>query len=249
MFSLLPISKKVFLVGSLVLVCSSAFLPTSVPRTNRAFDVQTATIPSLVPAQQRFPSTAIRVVADHPMKEDEKRKEESNDNRDDAWIPSEGGGFIPNIRARLGFRSARKPAPQVAATSTPKGPVKVREVLDIYQYKAEVADVRDQMVCVRFYAPWCKSCKAIEASFRRLPKDFPGVKFVEVPVNKDNAYLHKGLGVPSLPFGHIYHPSAGLVEERKINKHEFAEFKQILRTYVHGECPVQYDDDGNCVPM
>jgi len=187
------------------------------------------------------------------MKEDEKKKGgESNDGEQDDWIPSKGGGFLPNIKARLGFFGKEKMNEKVQTSTkntagTANNPQKVQEVLDIHQYKKEVADVRDQIVCVRFYAPWCRSCKAIEASFRRLPKDFPNVKFVEVPVTKDNAYLHKGLGIPSLPFGHIYDPSAGLVEERKINKNEFAEFKEVLRTYVQGECPVAYDDDGICI--
>jgi len=246
MFTLHLSFKTVFLIGTLVLTSSSAFLPASAP--GRSVDLR---IPPALSPQHPWPSTALRVVADPPMKGDEKRKGESNDGNDDAWFPSEGGGFIPNIRARFARTAAQKqpPATFVTGARSSNGPPKVHEVLDIQQYKTEVADVRDQMVCVRFYAPWCKSCKAIEASFRRLPRDFPGVKFVEVPVTKDNAYLHKGLGVPSLPFGHIYHPSAGLVEERKINKNVFAEFKQVLRTYAHGECPVNYDDEGNCVPM
>ena len=101
---------------------------------------------------------------------------------------------------------------------------------------------------------WCKACKAVEGPFRRLTKEFPTVKFVEVPVTKDNAYLHQGLGIPSIPFGHIYQrqrlqqhdnetSTCTLVEERKMNKHVFAEFQQTLRSYVHGECPMVYDDD------
>ena len=84
--------------------------------------------------------------------------------------------------------------------------------------------------------------------FRKLPHDFPGVKFVEVPLTKENAYLHKGLGVPSLPFAHLYHPDVGLVEERKINKDLFSTFKKILKTYVEGECAVSYPEDQDDEP-
>mmetsp|Transcript_88378 Transcript_88378/g.247218 ORF Transcript_88378/g.247218 Transcript_88378/m.247218 type:complete len:247 (-) Transcript_88378:73-813(-) len=242
----LPHFKSFFLIGSLVLTLSSAFLPTSHPsRGFSAAGVPCRTAAVATTQQTPLPSTALRVVLDPPMKGDEKKKGGSDDDNSDDWIPSENGGFIPNLRARLGLRKREVELSSVA----PKAPPKVNEVLDIQQYKKEVADVRDQIVCVRFYAPWCKSCKAIEASFRRLPRDFPDVKFVEVPVLKDNAYLHKGLGVPSLPFGHIYHPETGLVEERKINRNMFAEFKQVLRTYTNGECRVQYDDDGNCIPL
>jgi len=54
----------------------------------------------------------------------------------------------------------------------------------------------------------------------------------------DNAYLHEGLGVPSIPFGHIYYPNAGLVEEQKINKHVFANFEKTLEQYLQGYCHV-----------
>lgn len=247
MFSSYPSFKTVFLIGSFVMTCAFAFLPSPVPM--RSFDARALTTTYTTPAQH---SMALRVVADPPMKGDEKRGDRSRDGTEDdgPWISSKNGGFIPNIRARLGLRDTSTP-PRAKSTTTPKKatPSKIKEVLDIQQYKTEVADVRGQMVCVRFYAPWCKSCKSIEASFRRLPGDFPGIKFVEVPITKDNAYLHKGLGVPSLPFGHVYDPSVGLVEERKINKKVFGDFKQVLRNYVNRECPVTYDEDENCIPL
>lgn len=103
---------------------------------------------------------------------------------------------------------------------------------------------------------WCKACRAVERPFRRLTKDFPTVKFVEVPVTKENAYLHQGLGIPSLPFAHIYQTtkkgisdggSATLVEEMKISKRVFANFKQTLGEYASGGCQVFYDETTGCV--
>ena len=67
-------------------------------------------------------------------------------------------------------------------------------------------------------------------------------------MEKDNAVLHQGLGVPSLPFGHIYHPTAGLVEEVKINKQVFTTFERVLETYVKGYCDVTYQEDGDDLP-
>ena len=91
---------------------------------------------------------------------------------------------------------------------------------------------------------WCRACKAIALFYKQLPKLYPNVKFVEVPLNAETGVLHQGLGVPSLPFGHIYHPEAGLVEERRISKKHFKEFRdQVLQSYVNGECPVQYNDE------
>ena len=83
------------------------------------------------------------------------------------------------------------------------------------------------------------------------------MKFVEVPLTKENAYLHKGLGVESLPFAHIYYndnhidnsgtenstSSCRLVEELKIKKTRFSEFKRVIRSYVEKECDVHYQSE------
>jgi hypothetical protein len=66
--------------------------------------------------------------------------------------------------------------------------------------------------------------------------------FVEVPVTEANANLHQGLGIPSLPFGHIYAPNGGLVEEVKITRPHFGKFAQKLQTYVQGQCDIESDD-------
>jgi thiol-disulfide isomerase/thioredoxin len=160
------------------------------------------------------------------------------------------------------------------------------QVTDIQQYKDEVVDSKDSaIIVVRFYATWCKACKSIEGNYHRLGQEFPSdvVKFVEVPLMKDNAYLHKGLNIPSLPYAHIYYnndchnddneltsttctvssssssfsaSTNTLVEELKINKNQFSNFRRIIRSYANRECEVYYsttpssssnnnnDDDG-----
>lgn len=167
-------------------------------------------------------SFQLYVVADAEKEELHKKKDENNDDEDD-WIPTEDGGFLPNF---LKFKASNP----------------VREVTSLDDYKRHVADEKARLVCVRFYAPWCRACRAVQAPFRKLACDFESVKFVEVPLTQDNSFLHRGLGVPSLPFAHIYHPEAGLVEERSINKKIFSEFREILKNYVNGECPIDWDE-------
>jgi hypothetical protein len=72
---------------------------------------------------------------------------------------------------------------------------------------------------------------------------YPDVVFVDVPVTNDNANLHQGLGVPSLPFGHIYHPSAGLVEELKLTRKFFPDYEQSLHSYYTGSCDIPEDKE------
>lgn len=115
-------------------------------------------------------------------------------------------------------------------------PDHVLEVTNLNEYKEAVADEREKLTIVRFYAPWCRACKQIEQPYYRLGEEFPNFKFVEVPATIDNAYLHQGLGVPAIPYGHIYHPTAGLVEELRINKRKFSDFKKIIASYEDREC-------------
>lgn len=71
----------------------------------------------------------------------------------------------------------------------------------------------------------------------------PDVLFIEVPVSDTNANLHQGLQVPSLPYGHIYHPSGGLVEEDRIARKFFPQFAHKVLSYVNGSCDLV---DGEC---
>lgn len=113
---------------------------------------------------------------------------------------------------------------------------KVIDTLD--EYSNVIGKNQNKLIVVRFYAPWCKACKAIAPSYHRLALTFPDVTFVDVPATSTNANLHQGLGVPSLPYGHIYHPSGGLVEELKLSRKYFPYFTQTLQTYIGGQCDI-----------
>jgi thiol-disulfide isomerase/thioredoxin len=121
----------------------------------------------------------------------------------------------------------------------------VTQVTTIHDYKRHVVDhPHHALVCVRFYAPWCRACQAMAPRFRQLAAvHYDSVTFVECPLTRDNAFLHQGLGVPSLPYAHLYHRDVGLVEERNINRKVFGEFGAVLQTYVDGSCPVTWEEE------
>ena len=192
------------------------------------------TIPGRHP-RDLIAKTALRAVADPPSKppgyhEDEKKRKFDYDGEDGGvdWTARDGG-FIPNIAAVEKRRVRRKR----------KGTDVVMTVENINDYKIHVADEAERITVVRFSAPWCRSCKASRPLFRKMAGEYSenhGVKFVEVPLTKDNAYLHQGLGVPSLPWAHIYHPEGGLVEERKMSKKHIGKVRRSLQWYVDGSC-------------
>ena len=118
----------------------------------------------------------------------------------------------------------------------------MQEVRTLKDYKRVVIDETrdDQLVVVWFYSPWCRSCKGVSKGVQALSREYKDdIKFVQVPVLSDNATLHQGLGVKSVPFVHVYHPKEGLLEERKLTRKYLTGFHRLLEDYRNGECPLQ----------
>jgi thiol-disulfide isomerase/thioredoxin len=118
-------------------------------------------------------------------------------------------------------------------------PPNVFVVETLQDYKRIVGEESTKVVAVRFYAPWCKACKAVQPFFYHMANKFPNVVFVDVPVTDQNTNLHQGLGVQALPSGHIYHPSGGLVEELRMTRKCIPSFARKLQSYVVGRCDLE----------
>jgi len=111
-------------------------------------------------------------------------------------------------------------------------------------YKELIGDETERLTVVRFYAPWCQACKRVSSLFDRMARQNPDVKFVQVPISEEaNKLLVAGLGVPAIPYGHVYHPTAGLVEERSMNKKYFGDFSRIVDSYTQDGCALADDVD------
>ena len=142
--------------------------------------------------------------------------------------------FRPETRIKTSQGPSR---PNVAVPSN------VVTVNTLQEYKTVVGDETSRLVAVRFHATYCRACMAVAPHFYKLAKLNPDIVFVDVPVNESNASLHQGLGVPSLPYGHIYHPQSGLVEEMKLTRKDIPEFREKLKSYTDGLCEVSQCSD------
>lgn len=113
-----------------------------------------------------------------------------------------------------------------------------QKVLSMEEFKAVVTDETEKIVVCKFYAPWCRACKSIAPSYSRIVKQFgdANIKFVDVPIDAVNNEVHRELGIKTYPLAQIYHPQAGLLEQRKIGRIHLPEFHQILRSYAEGFC-------------
>lgn len=177
-------------------------------------------------------TSPLHSAVDTPMRPIEEEREKDKESKDSNEWKQVVGGFVPRLLKRPKEGDDRPVDTSVQLIDT------------IQDYKKEVVDEQERIVAVRFFAPWCKSCKAAHPHFKKLvSRHSPNVKFVDVPLTKETAYIHEGLGVPSVPFGHIYHPDAGLVEEMKINKKVIGEFGDALASYVIGSCDIPSDEE------
>jgi len=214
--------------------------------------------------------------------DDKRRKKKNNDNENngedgDEWTHV-NGGFLPKFLQRRKQKKQKTTAstvtdiPSNTNTNTPNSTSRrstaipnVMTINNIVDYKSAVVDEEESIVVVRFFASWCKSCRASEPLFRNIVSRYASskqeddhhqiiendggynrrnqVKFVQVQLTKETAYLQEGLGVPSIPYVHVYHPEGGLVEERKFSKGHMAEFARVLESYTVGSCDLPLDDD------
>lgn len=67
--------------------------------------------------------------------------------------------------------------------------------------------------------------------FDKVATSYPEVIFLDVPVLETNSNLHQGLGVESVPYGHIYHPIQGLVTETKLSRKTFSDFEVLVKMH------------------
>mmetsp|Transcript_31654 Transcript_31654/g.67022 ORF Transcript_31654/g.67022 Transcript_31654/m.67022 type:complete len:238 (+) Transcript_31654:365-1078(+) len=112
-------------------------------------------------------------------------------------------------------------------------PENVRAVTSLEEFAKVIEEGRkeERVVVVRFVATWCKKCHSLRPIFDKTAISNPHVLYVDVPILETNSNLHQGLGVESVPFGHIYHPTQGLVEETKLCRKTFSEFEALVQRY------------------
>ena len=84
--------------------------------------------------------------------------------------------------------------------------MKTARSLQEYACVIEQARASKRIVVVKFHATWCKKCHSLRPAFSKMAALNPGTVFLDVPVTESNSNLHQGLGIESVPFGHVYHP-------------------------------------------
>merc|ERR1740129_2665257 len=100
------------------------------------------------------------------------------------------------------------------AVGRPEGSV-VLPVKDEEEYNALVQDATasNRRVVLKFYASWCRACKAMAPKFERVAKEYAGeFEFHELLFDTNQALVRKK-GIKVLPYIEIIAGSKGVVDE------------------------------------
>lgn len=147
-------------------------------------------------------------------------------------------------RMRQQLKQQTPPKPTNIKATTNKLVPDIRN-LEGYKEVLDKASGDEKMLAVLWYSPWCKACRAVIPGIRTLAKRHPDIQFIQVPVIAENANLHQGLDVPSVPFMHLYVPDdPRLVEESKMTRKRLSAFQKLLRDYERGSCSLENNFGG-----
>ncbi|GKY96717.1 hypothetical protein MPSEU_000631200 [Mayamaea pseudoterrestris] len=97
---------------------------------------------------------------------------------------------------------------------------------------------------IRYHAPYCRACIKVAPKIERLARRNTDITFIEVPVSNKNPEkdaILEIMEVPSIPWGQVWHPQVGIVEELSLNPKYFDDFVRIVQSYQQGECELPND--------
>lgn len=88
----------------------------------------------------------------------------------------------------------------------------------------------DRLIVIKFYAKWCRTCKAMGKQFAQLALQFPEARFFEMDYDA-NRDLCRSLGISILPYVEMYRGADGKLEGFSCGPSKMRMLKNKLETY------------------
>lgn len=180
-------------------------------------------------------------------KDDSENTASHVDNNDNAVAVS--ASTTPNGTGTGIPSTPTKPKSKVSRVKSTTAGEHVLKLETLEQLKNALNFNKDRVVVVRFFSHQCKSCAAVTPKLNRLARLNPKARFIDIPITKDNPDVQKEMNIYAVPFGHIYYPTTGLVEEVKMSKTHWSDFEDIFYSYMNHACDVTGLDNNYSNPL
>ena len=152
--------------------------------------------------------------------------------------------FEQNMRNLVTPSMAQQPMGTPAQPSASHVPENMFSVSSQEELR-HILETTNQLTVVRFHAPFCKACKANTPQVKRFAQQHTSdITFVEVTVDTRNPEIKQMLnefGVKKVPYGFVYHPQIGQVEQASFHKRYFRDVANMIESYVNGICDLPSD--------
>ncbi|CAM9577944.1 unnamed protein product [Pylaiella littoralis] len=119
-----------------------------------------------------------------------------------------GPTTLPKGKRIVRKKRRQQPTQPAAPVDTSEAPVTL--VKSNTEYDAILRENNNTLVVIKFFAPWCRSCKALDVKYRRMAVKYEKVTFVEIDVHQ-SPELKKALGVRAVPTVKLHAGSLGQV--------------------------------------
>lgn len=105
----------------------------------------------------------------------------------------------------------------------------------IEEYLDAVKESMDKLVVLKIFAPWCRSCRALEPKVKRTARDYPQVRFFEMDYEQ-NKELCNRLGVTAMPTFLLYFSTAGEIDKFSCGPMRINVLREKIDDMLRGEC-------------
>ena len=150
-------------------------------------------------------------------------------------------GFSPGLGRQPPQRLRALPRAQAVAARE----ITTIETTEDYHALIEQATAENRIVVIKFYASWCRACKAMAPKFGRVAEDWPAIEFHEILFD-NNKKLCKSLGIKILPFMEIVAGSRGKIDSFTCGPSKISLLQSKLEDTSSKYCDV---DDIGCTDI
>lgn len=126
--------------------------------------------------------------------------------------------------------------PLASSSAAPPAPITLIDGVE--EYLAALQSAGDSLVVLKVFAPWCRSCRALQPKVARLAREFDNVKFLKMDYEENKELCYR-LGVAAMPTFIFYKGSAGEVDKFSCGPQRANVIREKIEQVLEGKCALK----------